>query len=74
MQLLDSGTSFCFVLDTERPEGHRLQLSTTRPLKAHEDIWVVDHAWSFRSESEAREVLRESEPLRRRMFDLLEFR
>lgn len=73
-QSFDAGASFCFVLDTDRPEGHRMQLSTIRALQPYEDIWLVDHAWSFRNEEEARAGLRQSEALRQRLLDLLEIR
>ena len=55
-QVFDIGNivSFCSV---ESNNAETLRLVTSKSLKRHEDIYIIDHMWTFNDELDAREQL-----------------
>ena len=70
-QIFDAGEVFCIYRDDERrPLQHYVE--ATQALAPGQDVWLMDHAWSFASVAQAMDHLRSSPELLARMAALME--
>jgi len=62
-EVFDMGLKVKIMVNEE--EG-QTELHSTQPMKKSEDVYLIDHAWSFKLR-QAEQTLREHEKLRQRM-------
>ena len=66
------GSIISFGLDEDAPQGRQYSVVTTQSLEAGQEIFLVDHLWTFRTEAEAKAQLGSNPPLVDRLASLFE--